>query len=166
MHQGHSFAIIFIIDSSSKTTACKFFRRFHKSKIGREWLDPSNLTSVYLVPVLHLLSPQTPFWPYGTHPFFPHAQTIAILFDPLCSLTPFIFQLSYAPLHSQLYRFVTLQTNLKHFISRTFTFILLALLIPYASAPYNALGTITPSWPLSPILYYSAVFSAPSTYMK
>ena len=32
---------------------------------------------------LHLLPPSTPFWPYGTHPFFPHAQTISILSDPL-----------------------------------------------------------------------------------
>ena len=35
---------------------------------------------------------------------------------------------------------------LKHLISRTFTFLLSALLIPHASAPYNAVGTITPSY--------------------
>ena len=35
---------------------------------------------------------------------------------------------------------------LKHFISRTFTFLLSALLIPHASAPYNAVGKITPSY--------------------
>ena len=35
---------------------------------------------------------------------------------------------------------------LKRFISRTFTFLLSALLIPHASAPYNAVGTITPSY--------------------
>ena len=35
---------------------------------------------------------------------------------------------------------------LKHFISRTFTFLLLALLIPHVSAPYNAVGTITLSY--------------------
>ena len=35
---------------------------------------------------------------------------------------------------------------LKHFISRTFTFLLSALLIPHASAPYNAVGSITPSY--------------------
>ena len=46
---------------------------------------PFSLTSVYLAPVLHLLPPSTPFWPYGTHPFFPHAQTISILFDQLYS---------------------------------------------------------------------------------
>ena len=61
---------------------------------------PSSLTSVSLVPDLHLLPPSTPFWPYGTHPFFPHAQTISILSDLLYSLTNFLLQLSYAPLHS------------------------------------------------------------------
>ena len=35
---------------------------------------------------------------------------------------------------------------IKHFIWRTFTFILSALLIPHASASYNAVGTITPSY--------------------
>ena len=46
---------------------------------------------------------------YGTHPFFPHAQTISILSDLLYSLTPFLFQFSYVPLHYKLYPFVTLQ---------------------------------------------------------
>ena len=59
----------------------------------------------------HWLRPSTPFWPYGTHKFFTHAETISILFNPLYSLTPFLFQLSYAPPHSQLYPFVTLQPN-------------------------------------------------------
>ena len=44
---------------------------------------PSSLTLVYLVPALHLLLPSTPFWPYSTHPFFPHAQTISIFSDTL-----------------------------------------------------------------------------------
>ena len=35
---------------------------------------------------------------------------------------------------------------LKHFISRTFTFLLSALFIPLASAPYNAVGTIAHSY--------------------
>ena len=35
---------------------------------------------------------------------------------------------------------------LKHFISRTFTFLLSALLISYVSSLYNAVGTITPSY--------------------
>ena len=47
-----------------------------------------------------LTSPSTPFWPYGIHPFFPHAQTISMLSDMLYSLTPFLIQLPYAPLHS------------------------------------------------------------------
>ena len=50
-----------------------------------------SLTSVYLVPAIHLLPPSTHFWPYGNHPFFPHAQTIPILSDPHYSLTPFLF---------------------------------------------------------------------------
>ena len=52
---------------------------------------PFSPTSVYLIPILRLLPPSTPFWPYGTHQFFPHAQTISILSDLLYSLTPFIF---------------------------------------------------------------------------
>ena len=60
---------------------------------------PSSLTSVSLVPVPHWLRPSTLFWPYGNHPLFPHAQTISILSDLLYSLTPFLFQLSYATLH-------------------------------------------------------------------
>ena len=35
---------------------------------------------------------------------------------------------------------------LKHFISRTFTFLLSALLVPQASAPYNGVGAIAPSY--------------------
>ena len=49
---------------------------------------------------LHRHPPSTPFWPYGTHPFIPHAQTISILSDLFYLLTPFLFQLPYAPLHS------------------------------------------------------------------
>ena len=37
---------------------------------------------------LHLHPSSTPFWPYGTRPFFKHAQTISILSDLLYSLTP------------------------------------------------------------------------------
>ena len=58
--------------------------------------NPSSLTSVSLVPVPHLLLPPTPFWPYGTHPLFQHAQTISTLSDLLNSLTPFLFRLSCA----------------------------------------------------------------------
>ena len=53
---------------------------------------PSSLTSVSLIPALHLLPSPTPFCPYDTHPFFPHAQTISILSDLLYSLTLFLFQ--------------------------------------------------------------------------
>ena len=68
---------------------------------------PSSLTPVYLVPALHLLPLSTTFWSSGAHPFFPHAQTISLLNDPLYSLTPFLYQLSYAPLHS--YNFIHLR---------------------------------------------------------
>ena len=58
------------------------------------------LTSVSLAPAIHLLPPSTPFWPYGTPPFFPHPQTITIFSALSYSLTPFLFQLSYASLNS------------------------------------------------------------------
>ena len=60
-----------------------------------------------------------------------HAQTISIPSDLLYSLTPFLIQLSYATSS-----FLTLSIRdtptklLKQFISRTFTFLLSALLIP------------------------------------
>ena len=78
---------------------------------------PSSLSSVSIVPALHFLPPSTPFWPDGTHPFFSHGQTISILSDLLSSLTPFLFQLSYA-LNSKLYPFVTLQQNFSNTISQ------------------------------------------------
>ena len=59
--------------------------------------QPSRLTSVSLVLAIHLL-PSTPFWPYGTHPFFPHAQTISILSDLLYSLLLF-----YSSSHTHLF---------------------------------------------------------------
>ena len=54
----------------------------------------------------------------------------------------------------------------KHFTSRRFNFLLSVLLIPHSSAPYNAVGTITPSYRYfmaltpSPLLL-STLFSAP-----
>ena len=45
---------------------------------------PPSVSSISLVPI--------PFWPYDTHPFFPHAKTISILPDQLYSLTPILFQ--------------------------------------------------------------------------
>ena len=35
---------------------------------------PSSLTSVSLVPALHLFPPSIPFWLYGTHPFFAQSK--------------------------------------------------------------------------------------------
>ena len=75
-----------------------------KSVLGNSGLRISSLTKVSLIPALHLLPPSTPFWPHGTDPFFPHAQTMSILSDLLYSLTRFLFKLSFAP-------FVTLQSN-------------------------------------------------------
>ena len=108
--------------------------------------QPSSLTSVSFVPVLHWLRPSTPFWPYGTHPFFPHAQTISILWSALLANSLSI------PALLRTSSFLTLSIRdtptklLKHFISRTFTFLLSELLIPHTSAPSNAVGTITPSY--------------------
>ena len=51
----------------------------------------SSLTAVSLVPALHVHPPSTPFRPYGTYPFFTHAQTISILPDLIYSLTPILF---------------------------------------------------------------------------
>ena len=79
---------------------------------------PSSLTSVYLVPALHLLPTSTAFWPHGNHPFLPHAQTTSILSDSLGSLTSFLFLLSYGPLHSKLYPFMTLQPNFLNTLSQ------------------------------------------------
>ena len=99
---------------------------------------PSSLTSVSLVPTLHLLLPSTPFWQYGAHPFFPHAQTIAILSDLLILLYSLTTFYSTSPTHLYIITLSICDTPnklFKHFISMTFTFLLLALLIPYASAP-------------------------------
>ena len=126
---------------------------------------PSSLTSVSLVPALHLLLPSKPFWPNDTRPFFQHAQTISILSDLLYSLTPFVFQLSYAPLHFSTLSIRDTPTKLiRHFISRTFIFLHSALLIPHASA--LSVGTITPSYRhclafIHNSLLLSTMYSAP-----
>ena len=44
-------------------------------------LSIQRITSVSLIPALHLLPPSASFWPFGTHPFFPHPQTISNLSD-------------------------------------------------------------------------------------
>ena len=82
MHQGSS--LLPILRALSSFLCCPRPPSHH----------PFSLTSVSLVPALHLLPPSTPFWPYGTHPFFPHAHTISILSDLLYSLTHFPSQLS------------------------------------------------------------------------
>ena len=122
---------------------------------------PSSPTLVSLVPALCLLLPSTHFWPFYTHPFFPHAQTVSILSDLLYLLT--LLRTS-----SFLTLFIcdTPTKYLKYFISRTFTFLLSALLIPLASALYNVVCTITPSYRyfsafIPNPLWPSTVFSAP-----
>ena len=87
---------------------------------------PSSLTLVSLVPALHFLPLSTPFWPYSTHPFFEHAQTISILSDLLHSLIPFY---SSSPSHPFIPNTSIRDTAiklLKHFILRTFTLLLSA----------------------------------------
>ena len=58
---------------------------------------PFGLTSVSLVSTLHLLLPLTPFWPYYTHPFFPHVQTISILWTAILANSLFIPAFIHAP---------------------------------------------------------------------
>ena len=145
---------------------------------------PSSRTTIFPLPAIHSLPPSTTFKPYCTHTFSPleqtistrflsssstHlflAQTISIPCDPLYSLTPFSSSSS-----KHLFLFLAQTKLLKHFISRTFTFLLSALRIPHASAKYNAVSTITPSYNLyyysftsskilSLILYCSAHLSA------
>ena len=92
---------------------------------------PSRIISVSLVPALHLFLPSSPFRPYDTHPFIPQAQTISILSDLHYSLSPFPFQLSHTylfiPISLSISDTPTKLLKHKHFISRTFTFLLLAL---------------------------------------
>ena len=105
------------------------------------------------------------FWIYGSNPFFPHAQTISILSNPLYSLTSFLFQFSYVPLiPNSIQTSQTLHLKNIHFIFSSH-------LTPHASAPYNAVLTIIithsdrPFVAFIPILYYSAHFSAlPALY--
>ena len=99
-------------------------------------------TSVSFVPALHLLPPSTPFWPYGTHPFFPHDQNISILSDLLYSLTPFYSSSAHLFTFNSIHSWHSNQTSQTLHL----TFLLSALLIPHASAPYKAVGTITPSY--------------------
>ena len=90
---------------------------------------PSNVTSVYSLPVIHLIAPSTPCKPYGTHPLSPHVQTISILYLS----TPFLLQLYLVPPNSNncIHSWHSHQT-FQHFISRTFSFFLSALFISHA----------------------------------
>ena len=73
IHQGSSLFPIFCRAASTVTP------RFPKVTF-----TPSiHLTSVYLVLALHILPTSTPFWPYGTHPFLPNAQTVNTLLSTL-----------------------------------------------------------------------------------
>ena len=94
---------------------------------------------------LRLLPPSTPFWCQGTHSFFPQAQTISIFSDLVTHSLPFYYSSPKQTSIQTLFIWDTPTKVLKHFTSRTFTFRLSALLILHASAPYNAVGTITPS---------------------
>ena len=125
---------------------------------------PSSLTWVYLVPLSNYFCHQHP----SGHTILIHCSHMSkpSQYSLICSTR---YSLS-IPALLRISSFLTLPIRdfstslklLKNFISRTFTFILSALLIPHASAPYNAVGTITPSysWPLSPVRYCSAHFSA------
>ena len=121
---------------------------------------PFDLTSVNPVTALHFLPPSRIIWPFGIHPFSPLVQTMSVLPDALYSPTSFLRTSPFLTLpirdtHSKL---------LKHFISRTFTFLLSTLLIPHASAYYNVVNLlrlllhIDTSLHLSLIIYCSARF--------
>ena len=146
---------------------CALLQSLHRHSFiaqGPPSHHPSSLSSVFLVPALHLLPPSTPFWPYGTHPFFTHALTISILSDLLYSLTPFLFQLallrttSFITLSNRWHSNQSSQTlHLKsiHFSSlRTFY-------IPCLSSVqrhwyHYSFIYVDTSWLLSQILYCSA----------
>ena len=102
---------------------------------------PFNLTSVYLVPALHLLPPTTLFTPYGTLSFSLRFQTTLTL--TIWSTLP-ANSLSSHALH-RTSSFLTLSIRvtstllLELFISRTFTLLLSALLILHVYVPYSHL---------------------------
>ena len=72
----------------------------------------------------------------NNRPFSPRVQTISILSDPLYSLVLFLIELFYS----------TLTKLLKKLNFKNIHFPSLSLLIPHASAPYNAVCTITLSY--------------------
>ena len=84
--------------------------------------------------------------------------------------SPFLFQLSFAPLHSKLYSFVTLKPNFSNTSSQEPSL----SISQHFSYPMHLLRTkqlvllihINISWPLSPILYCSAHLSSlPTLYI-
>ena len=91
---------------------------------------------------LHLLLPSSPFQPYNTRLFSPRVKTSRY------SLIHSTRQLIAIPALLGSSSFLTQSIRVEWIFnpySRTFTLVLSALLIPHASAPYNAVGTITPS---------------------
>ena len=137
-------------DSPLVPIFCALSRSLHRhSSVAQRppSYHPSSLTSVYLVPVLHS---------YFHHQYLSgHTVLIHSFHMPkpsqyhlICSLANFLSipallrTSSFLPLSI----YDTKTKLLKHFISRTFTFLLSALLIPHASAPYKAVGAITPSY--------------------
>ena len=92
---------------------------------------PFNLTSIFLVPALHLLPPSTPI--HSLHMSKPCKYSV------IHSTRQLSFYSSSS--NFQLYPFVTDTPTklLSHFVSRTFTLLLSALLTLHASAPYKPL---------------------------
>ena len=108
---------------------------------------PYNLTSVYPVPALPLTSAINTLLAIryssilSTCPNHLKTHWSALLANSLS--IPALLRTSSFPTQSIR---DTPTKLLKHFILKTFTFLLPALLIPQVSAPYNAVGTITPSY--------------------
>ena len=136
-------------------------------------------TSVYLVRALHFLPLSTPVYSYGTHPFYERVRNISLLSDLLYSHSTLLYSTPHSTPQLRFYSgtshhlFIQKSIHSWHsqqtsrntkFISKTFTFLLLSLLIPLTFAPYNAVGAITPSYRhfshLFEILYCLANFLA------
>ena len=83
--------------------------------------------------------------------------------DLLYSLTPFLFQISYAPLHTQLYPFATLQPNFSNTSSQEHSLsfsqhFLYPMRLLRATPLVQLLLHIDTFWPLSPILIAQDTF--------
>ena len=102
---------------------------------------PSSLTTVFLVLALNTLLTILYLSILSTCPNYLNTLRTTLLANYLSF--PALLRTSSIPILSNR---DTPTKLLKHFISRTFTFLLPALLIPHASAPYKAVGTITPSY--------------------